>query len=148
MSTSIHCGIHATNPDARWFIFCQGDVPEIKAQTLSTLRNAVLLHPDRAIIIPTTDVKRGNPVIFSCHFREQLLRLSGDEEARSLIRTHAKSVIASAFAATWVVSKTGAFNPSISLNHFCFTNPASSQPSSERPVAIAPSAASSTCSTL
>jgi molybdenum cofactor cytidylyltransferase len=70
-----------------------GDMPEVSAALLDRLIGA--LDPARGalIAVPTRDGKRGNPVVWSRRFFDELARLEGDVGARHLIGQSGEAVV-------------------------------------------------------
>ena len=82
MGKSLSCGIAISSDSDGWLIQpC--DLPLVR---LSTLRGvgAHLQHADA--VIPFCHGRRGHPVGFTRHFREPLLRLTGDQGGRQVLR--------------------------------------------------------------
>ncbi len=76
-------------PVERDLIVCLADMPFVQPSTYTAI--ATTLKPGR-IVCPRHRGERGNPVGFSCSFREQLLALDGDRGARDLLRSCAQCV--------------------------------------------------------
>ena len=94
LSTSIRTGVEAAQPCAG-YLFALGDMPLIRSVSLSRLCQVFTdcKRPD-AIVFPTWEGKRGNPVIIGWRYRSELLALSGDQGARSLLQQYAAHTIA------------------------------------------------------
>ena len=94
MSASIADGIRAL---ASWdYVFLGlGDMPYIRVDTLLALRDRMNdARGDRLprIIVPTFDGEAGHPVGFSREFFGELIALTGDRGARSVIDAHPERV--------------------------------------------------------
>ncbi len=89
MSQSIIAGIKASVPEAGWLIGL-GDMPFVAGSTLASLVEA--LTSDQ-IVVPCTCKGVGNPVAFGANFFDELLALTGDQGAKSIVQTHADKVI-------------------------------------------------------
>ena len=85
-------GIAAVSSDAAGAVVCLGDMPLIDAKLLDRLIAA--FDPDRGalIAVPVSEGRRGNPVLWSRRFFDELLTLDGDTGARHLIAKHAEAV--------------------------------------------------------
>lgn len=91
MSSSIRKGVEATGPDCKGILIALADQPTIQSRTINVLIEA--FHEKREkIIVPSFRGKRGHPVIFPQKFREELLRLIGDEGGKTILRRHPKEV--------------------------------------------------------
>lgn len=97
MSTSLHVGVKAiTNqevsssmPDSALIIL--GDQPMMTAHILNTLMTTRQTTGKR-IIAPLYAGKRGNPILFDASLFPELLEVTGDEGARSVIERHRQEV--------------------------------------------------------
>jgi molybdenum cofactor cytidylyltransferase len=93
LSTSLKAGLGAVPGDADAVAVLLGDMPEVSAALLDRLIGA--LDPARGalIAVPTRDGKRGNPVVWSRRFFDELARLEGDVGARHLIGQSGEAVV-------------------------------------------------------
>jgi len=73
-------------------VICLGDMPLIDAKLIDRLIEA--FAPDRGnlIVVPVAEGRRGNPVLWSRRFFNELMTLDGDIGARHLIGKHAEAV--------------------------------------------------------
>jgi molybdenum cofactor cytidylyltransferase len=92
LSTSLKAGIAAVPEDADGAIVCLGDMPQVSARLIDRLIAA--FDPERGalVVIPTIEGKRGNPVLWSRRFFNDLMALEGDVGARHLIGGYAEAV--------------------------------------------------------
>ena len=77
MTSSIQAGVKAASHKAQGFMICLSDLPLITAEEYQQLINAFeeKYRTDPKIILqPALDGTRGNPVIFSSFYRQQILR--------------------------------------------------------------------------
>lgn len=79
-------------PDAKGWLIALGDMPYIKPHTIASLSRAI--EQGAGIAVPTCHGRRGNPVAFSGTYRAELMRLSGDEGARRLLRSYPVTEVA------------------------------------------------------
>jgi molybdenum cofactor cytidylyltransferase len=85
MASSLRAGIAAV-ANARAAAICLGDMPRVTAAHLDALIAAfTAADDDRAIIVPTHERKRGNPVVWGRAHFPSIAELTGDVGARSLI---------------------------------------------------------------
>jgi molybdenum cofactor cytidylyltransferase len=92
LASSVKAGISAVPDDADGAIVCLGDMPLISAHLIDRLIGA--FAPDRGnlIVVPVSEGRRGNPVLWSRRFFGELMTLDGDIGARHLIGKHNQAV--------------------------------------------------------
>jgi molybdenum cofactor cytidylyltransferase len=92
LASSVRTGIAALPETADGAVVCLGDMPLIDARLIDRLIEA--LAPDRGhlIAVPVSDNRRGNPVLWSRRFFNELMALDGDIGARHLIAKHNEAV--------------------------------------------------------
>ncbi|MEO6839332.1 MAG: molybdopterin-binding/glycosyltransferase family 2 protein [Bradyrhizobium sp.] len=92
LASSVKSGIAAVPADADGAVVCLGDMPLIDARLIDRLIEA--FAPDRGnlIAVPVSDGRRGNPVLWSRRFFDELMALDGDIGARHLIAKHNQAV--------------------------------------------------------
>ncbi|WP_291860224.1 molybdopterin-binding/glycosyltransferase family 2 protein [Bradyrhizobium sp.] len=92
LASSVKSGIAAVPPDADGAVICLGDMPLISAGLIDRLIET--FAPDRGnlIAVPVSDGRRGNPVLWSRRFFNELMTLDGDIGARHLIAKHGEAV--------------------------------------------------------
>ncbi|MDB5580939.1 MAG: 4-diphosphocytidyl-2C-methyl-D-erythritol kinase [Bradyrhizobium sp.] len=92
LASSVKSGIAAVPPDADGAVICLGDMPLISADLIDRL--ILTFAPDRGnlIAVPVSDGRRGNPVLWSRRFFNELMTLDGDIGARHLIAKHGEAV--------------------------------------------------------
>ncbi|MCK8827291.1 molybdenum cofactor cytidylyltransferase [Natroniella acetigena] len=83
-STSLIKALEAINQKHTGILCMLGDQPLIDLSTLNCLINK-FKEGEELIIFPKYNDQRGNPVIFSTKLKKEMLRVSGDQGARSLI---------------------------------------------------------------
>ncbi|MFZ6649421.1 nucleotidyltransferase family protein [Undibacterium sp. TJN25] len=83
MAASLVHGLQQGGDCAGWII-ALGDMPYVQQSTLQAMLQA--LRAGAGIVLPVHEGKRGNPVGFSSSYLPQLLALSGDQGARSLLK--------------------------------------------------------------
>jgi molybdenum cofactor cytidylyltransferase len=82
MAASLACGVRENSGSAGWLIGL-ADMPALPTQAIAGVRQALL--DGAALAAAWKQGKRGHPVGFSAHYREQLLALQGDAGARALL---------------------------------------------------------------
>jgi molybdenum cofactor cytidylyltransferase len=92
LAGSVKAGVAAISGEADGAVICLGDMPMISAQLIDHLIEA--FAPDRGnlIVVPVSDGRRGNPVLWSRRFFNELMTLDGDIGARHLIARHGEAV--------------------------------------------------------
>ena len=89
MGHSLAHGV-ANAREANAWIVALADMPRVKPQTIIAIRDA--LEGGAAIAAPVCSGQRGHPVGFAGKFRDELLTLSGDAGARSVLERHASEI--------------------------------------------------------
>lgn len=92
LASSLRAGLNALPPGLDGVLVCLGDMPDVAPTTLEALIAAFNPVEGRAICLPVTGGKRGNPTLWGLQFLPELLRLEGDAGARSLFGPHAEWV--------------------------------------------------------
>jgi molybdenum cofactor cytidylyltransferase len=92
MASSLRTGVAAAE-GARGAMICLGDMPRITAVHLDALIAAfTAADDDHAIVVPTFERKRGNPVVWGRAHFAAIDQLTGDVGARSLIERNLADV--------------------------------------------------------
>ena len=88
LASSVKAGVSAVPKPADGAVICLGDMPMISSDLIDRLIDA--FAPDRGnlIAVPVSDGRRGNPVLWSRRFFNELMVLDGDVGARHLIAKH------------------------------------------------------------
>jgi len=92
LATSLKAGIRALPADCQGALMLLGDMPRVTAAHLDALMAAFAPERDAAIVVPTHNGQRGNPVLWSAEFFAEMLGLEGDVGARTLVARHADRV--------------------------------------------------------
>jgi molybdenum cofactor cytidylyltransferase len=92
LASSVKAGILVVPKQADGAVICLGDMPMISSDMIDRLIEA--FAPDRGnlIVVPVSDGRRGNPVLWSRRFFNELMTLDGDVGARHLIAKHNEAV--------------------------------------------------------
>ena len=93
LGTSLKAGIAAVPADADGAIVCLGDMPQVDSPLIDKLIAA--FDPERGalVVVPSIDGRRGNPVVWSRRFFNDLMSIPGDIGARHLIGSYAEAVV-------------------------------------------------------
>ncbi len=92
MSASLRCGLKALTADIDAALVLLGDMPRVGSGLLRRMIAAFNPTEGRAIIVPSFQGKRGNPVLWDRRFFGEMTSLAGDVGARHLIGEHAELV--------------------------------------------------------
>ena len=93
MSASLRAGIEAVDAAARGFLVALGDMPGITPGLVDLLCRRFTEAGESAILLPVDKGRRGHPVVFAHSYRQELLALSGDRGARSVVEGHPECVV-------------------------------------------------------
>ena len=85
LSTSLRTGLNLLDPDIEGAVVCLGDMPSVSADHIDRLIAAFDPAAGHAIVVPTYNGKRGNPVLWHRRFFASMSDVSGDVGARHLI---------------------------------------------------------------
>jgi molybdenum cofactor cytidylyltransferase len=89
LSSSLKAGLRALPPGLDGVLVCLGDMPRVTADHLNRLMAAFNPLEGRAIVVPTAEGQRGNPVLWSAEFLPAMQALAGDRGAKPLFEEFA-----------------------------------------------------------
>jgi molybdenum cofactor cytidylyltransferase len=92
LASSVKAGIAAVPATVDGAIVCLGDMPLIDAHLIDRLIEAFAPERGNLIVVPVADGRRGNPVLWSRRFFNELMTLDGDIGARHVIAKHSEAV--------------------------------------------------------
>ncbi len=92
LASSVKTGIAQVPAAADGAIVCLGDMPLVDQALIDRMIDS--FAPDRGalIVVPVSEGRRGNPVLWSRRFFAELMALEGDIGARNLIARNAEAV--------------------------------------------------------
>lgn len=90
MGASLAFGVTKA-PAAEGWIVALADMPFLRPSTVEAVRRA--LEAGAALVAPTFGGRRGHPVGFSAALYPELVHLSGDHGARSLVARHVAEMV-------------------------------------------------------
>ena len=93
MAASLRTGVEAADSASAGYLVALGDMPGITAGLVELLCRRFAEAGESAILLPVDKGRRGHPVIFARGFRQELLALSGDRGARSVVERHPGCVV-------------------------------------------------------
>jgi molybdenum cofactor cytidylyltransferase len=83
MSASLKAGVAVVPSACAGALICLGDMPFVRPATLDRLFTA---HTGQAALFPTYRGKRGNPVLLARSVFADIIRLTGDGGARTILK--------------------------------------------------------------
>ncbi len=92
LATSLKAGLAAVPDDAGGALVLLADMPGVSRGVIDRLVDAFHARTAPAIVLPTFDGKRGNPVLWGRAFFPELLEVTGDTGARHILARHEDSV--------------------------------------------------------
>ena len=95
MTTSIKFGVKEVSPDSDGFLICLADMPFINTSEISKLIHAYVqnrIKEERLIVVPVFKGQRGNPVLFSSEFRNDILEHEKEFGCKEVIMNNSESV--------------------------------------------------------
>lgn len=92
LSASLKAGLQALPADVDGFAVILGDMPRVTAAHIDRLIAAYSPADGRTICVATHRGRRGNPVLWDRRYIEEMLSLTGDAGARSLLTNHAEQL--------------------------------------------------------
>ena len=92
LASSVKAGVAALPADTDGAVICLGDMPQVDAGLIDRLIDAFAPDKGALIAVPVSEGRRGNPVLWSRRFFDELMTLEGDVGARHLIARHAEVV--------------------------------------------------------
>ena len=90
IAASVRYGVHAAG-DAEWIAFFTADQPNLRADTVARFLDAAVSQ-EKTMASVASQGKPGNPTVFHCSWRDELLQLSGDVGGRSIMKRHPDAV--------------------------------------------------------
>ncbi len=94
MTSSIQTGIHAASAESEGLLICLADQPFIETSDFNCLIHEftdLFDSKSSLIIVPVFKGQRGNPVLFSCQFRDIILQHTG-KGCKDIVLKHPESV--------------------------------------------------------
>ena len=95
MTTSIKSGVKKVSPDCDGFLICLADMPFINTPEINKLIHAYVqnrIKEKRLIVVPVFQGHRGNPVLFSSEFRNDILEHKKESGCKGVIINNSESV--------------------------------------------------------
>jgi molybdenum cofactor cytidylyltransferase len=103
MSTSIHVGLKAADPQAQGILIALADQPFIPSEVIDQLIERFAAG-EKGIVLPLYQGEQGHPVILRRQaYEQELLALSGDVGGKEIVRRHLEDVLEVAVASRGVI---------------------------------------------
>jgi len=91
MLESLRCGLRALPAAAEAVLVCPGDQPTLEATLVGRLLEAFRARRT-GILVPVRRGRRGHPLLFAAHYRDELLTRHDGIGLRGLLQGHAEDV--------------------------------------------------------
>lgn len=93
MGASLACGVRAAEAaaPAGAYLVALADMPFIRPSSIAAVRDELL--KGAPLVAPYFRARRGHPVGIAAAYRDELLRLQGDEGAKRLLAAHASEIV-------------------------------------------------------
>lgn len=85
LSTSLIAGLRCVDEMTDAVVICLGDMPMVTSTGIKQLINEFNPEAGHEICVPTYEGKRGNPILWSRRFINEMLQLEGDVGAKHLL---------------------------------------------------------------
>jgi len=92
LASSVKAGVAALPDGADGAVVCLGDMPMVDSSLIDRLIGAFAPDKGALIAVPVSEGRRGNPVLWSRRFFDELMTLEGDVGERHLIAKHGEAV--------------------------------------------------------
>ena len=96
MTTSIKYGVKAVSHECDGLLICLGDMPFINTSEINKLIHAYVknrIKGEGLIVVPVFKRQRGNPVLFSIEFRNDILEHKKESGCKEVIMKNSDSVM-------------------------------------------------------
>ena len=92
MSSSIKCGVQEIDDRCDSILITVADKPLISSDVINLLLEEYNTN-NKGIVVPTYQGERGHPVVFDIKYKDELLNLTGDVGAKSIVDEHSDDVL-------------------------------------------------------
>lgn len=87
MLSSVRCGLQALPPQCETVLVALGDQPAITSELVNNMVQS-FSTTDRGILVPLYRGKRGHPILFSVHYRNEIMTCFHNVGLRGLLQAH------------------------------------------------------------
>jgi len=91
MLSSVRCGLRVVLQQAEGVMVALGDQPAITSSLVDEMLEA-FRTTDKSILVPVYAGRRGHPLLFAKHFRDEILNSFDDAGLRGLLQVHPDDV--------------------------------------------------------
>lgn len=91
MLSSVRCGLRVLPQQAEAVLVALGDQPAISSELVHEMVEA-FRTTDKSILVPVYAGRRGHPLLFAKHYRDEILTSFDDVGLRGLLRAHPDDV--------------------------------------------------------
>ncbi len=91
MLGSVRCGLSAASPEATAILLVLGDQPGVSRRMIAELLQ-VFRSGEKRIVVPSYGGRRGHPLVFASHYREEILNDYDGVGVRALLQAHPADV--------------------------------------------------------
>jgi len=91
MLSSVRCGLQNLPENCRAVLVVLGDQPSITTKLIDKMLRS-FAKTEKSILVPLHKGKRGHPILFSSHYRDEILTHYGDVGLRGLLHSYPDDV--------------------------------------------------------
>jgi len=89
MLSSVRCGLQNLPEKCRAVMVVLGDQPSVTTELIDQMLQS-FAATEKSILVPLYKGKRGHPILFSSHYRDEILTQYGDVGLRGLLHGHSE----------------------------------------------------------
>ncbi len=91
MLSSVRCGLQALPQECEKVLVALGDQPALTSELVNVMVQT-FSSTDKQILVPTYQGKRGHPLLFSIHYRDEIMTCFDDAGLRGLLHAHPEDI--------------------------------------------------------
>lgn len=103
MLSSVRCGLRALPQPCEAILLALGDQPAVTCELVDTMVRS-FTATDKGILAPLYQGQRGHPLLFSEHYRDEILTCHDEVGLRGLLRAHPNDVFELSVSTSAVLS--------------------------------------------
>lgn len=93
LSTSLRTGLSALSPGIQGAVILLGDMPNVGTGLIDEMIARFKTAGPSSVIVPTSEGRRGNPVLWGRDYFNELTDVTGDKGGRDILRRLAENVV-------------------------------------------------------